>query len=118
MSAEVHKLCMHWYLSWSEEMHRKKPCYDVMMLTTIKSYDLKYIIRMYCAGMYNNCSVVSLQVDLLVFDTPQDKEAEAEHQMTADKGVWHCQVHSLCPPPPSKLAPPLGTPPPCGSCTF
>ena len=37
-----------------------------------------------------------LQVDLLLFDSPQGKEAVQEHHMTADKGVWHHKV-SFCP---------------------
>ena len=39
-----------------------------------------------------SCCVESLQVDLLVFNRPQDKEALHEHHMTSDKGVWHHQV--------------------------
>ena len=39
-----------------------------------------------------SCCVELLQVDLLVFNRPQDKEALHEHHMTSDKGVWHHQV--------------------------
>ena len=38
------------------------------------------------------CCVELLQVDLLVYNRPQDKEALHEHHMTSDKGVWHHQV--------------------------
>ena len=44
-------------------------------------------------------SVRTLQVDLLIFDMPQDKKGIHEQHMIADKGVWHHQVHFLALPP-------------------